>query len=769
MILSENYTKRLKKLSGMSILVEADNRQTIIKKIGLPEEIANWAHALSDKYSIWIANSFKEKYIKDARLFHGMDDVVKDEILKQIRSGKSINTKIVRDMYSNASAMAGEYRHILDWLMGRNNPPVRETDTINFKTLTFDEAKQRSESWHEELARLQSGQIKDEQGDVVMTFPDGFYWIRLNKSVCDAEAKAMGHCGRGRGILYSLRRDKYPYVTVDLEDGVIGQIKGRANTKPKPEYHKYIIPFILNPAIGVKYLKSTYRPDTDFNINDLSEEQLIDISNKKPLLFSFSEQAIKRLSPEARNNILRKNPQVFKGIDQRDFWTPEQLDFILSNAPSILEGQGFLMSLNEKQISDVLKIHPILLRDFNWTGISSWTQAHTGYMLSHNPEFLDYQKIEDLKTAQKISDKQIDWIFDNNPKIFAGQSPTMLLKFNKKQLMKIAEESPESFIKLLDTPFKDENMKSSAIDSEIISILIRNINRETRGFDKFYEQLWRIPSEHITGEHLKYILETYPDVFIRRKMDRGFDNPETKEATLFDNPKIKESTLSMVKYILDNMFEKLNYNSGAPYFENIEHWPLTEKQKDFLIGKQIEGETDVLERQDLYKMNLTKKQVERLVKKAPSIFNPEDQDFEKLGITAKGIIHIISESPGTIPEKKVDEMLSNDEMKALFKKNPNWTNAVYLVGKYSGYNGVKGLKESLSGGFKPDHVEILYDDWQDEALAELFDDPGAIKRIANYELDFYGYDYKYDDIDGSFSDLNAEHSLCQISSQESND
>jgi len=80
---------------------------------------------------------------------------------------------------------------------------------------------------------------------VVLTFPDGFYWIRLNKNFCRDEAEAMGHCGRGSGILYSLRRDKYPYVTVDLVNGVITQIKGRGNTKPKPEYHKYIKPILL--------------------------------------------------------------------------------------------------------------------------------------------------------------------------------------------------------------------------------------------------------------------------------------------------------------------------------------------------------------------------------------------------------------------------------------------------------------------------------------------------------------------------------------------
>jgi hypothetical protein len=744
MLLSENHIKRLKKLSGISVLEEADNRETIIKKIGLSASIANMAHELSDKYSIWIANTFKDKYINNARIFQGMDQAIKDEVVKQITAGR-VNPSIEKDMASNFRAMDGEYRHILDWLRGRNNPPIRETDQIDFKTLTFEEAKQRSESWHAELARLEAGAIKDEQGDIVINFPDGFYWIRLNKSVCDAEAKAMGHCGRARGMLYSLRRERYPYVTVDLDQGVIGQIKGRANTKPKSTYHKYIIALLLNPSIGVKYLHSTYQPHTDFNLNDLTDEQLVEISNRKPTLFGYATEAIKRLPAETINTMLRHAPLVFKGMNQTGLWSPEQLDFIVSHIPSILEAQlGILRTLNEQQISNVLKGHPESFRDILWESIVSWTQEHTNYILSHKPELFNLQKIENLKPAGKISDAQIDWIINNNPKLLAGQSPFMLLKFTKPQLKKIAEGYPETFAQLLASPFKQEDMSNSAIDSEIISMLIRKITPNSdRDGRSFYEYFSRLPNDMVTFDHLKYILEHYADTFFIRNMDRYFNNTNI----IADAPKL-------IQYILDNnnMLSLLSTNQVS-----IENWPFTEKQKEFIVKTQLEGDVNILDDEDLSKMKFSKKQIEKLIKELPELFDPTKQDYDKLGITAKGIEYIVSKSPGTIPEKKVDEMLSNDEMKSLFKKNPEWTDAVYLLAKYMGYDGVKKLKESLSGGFKPEYVEILYDDWQDEALGNLFDNPDSIKRIANYELDFYGYDFKYSDIKNNFDDLSVEN------------
>ena len=64
----------------------------------------------------------------------------------------------------------------------------------------------------------------------------------------------MGHCGSGEGILYSLRKDKHPHLTGDVDRGSLIQLRGRANTKPKAEYHSYIVDFLLNDEVGISEL-----------------------------------------------------------------------------------------------------------------------------------------------------------------------------------------------------------------------------------------------------------------------------------------------------------------------------------------------------------------------------------------------------------------------------------------------------------------------------------------------------------------------------------
>lgn len=547
-MLSENYIQRLKNLAGIELLSEIDNRKVIVEKIWLPSVIADWAHNLSDKYSIWIANTFKIEFFKTNSVFLSMIPDVKDQVIKMMSVGKT-PVRLIKEMENQTRRMTNQYEYILDWLRGRNAPPVREADQINFKTLTYEEASRRAHAWHAELGKLQGGTIKDEDGEVVMTFPDGFYWISLGKARCEKEAQAMGHCGTGRGILYSLRREQHPYITVDLVNGVIGQIKGRANTKPKPEFHQYIIPFLLDKKLNVQYLKSSYQPQTDFELTDLTDGQLNDIIQKKPFLLTGSESATRRLTPEVLSSVL---------------------NLILKNYPD--------------------------------------------YFRSHWTSFLS---------------------------------------------------------------------------------------------------------------------ETGIDIVVRMRL---------------------------TEYILQNHLSWFKFEYGKQRV-NLERWPLTEVQKDFIIDKQEEGEIDVLDSVQLSNMGFTKKQIEKMVKEMPGLFDPRKQDLEALGITSKGIAYIISKSPGTIPEKTVEGILDAEGMKSLFKKNPEWTKSVYLQAKYRGYEGVKGLKESSSGGFKPDHVEILYSEWSDEELGGLFDDDDKrrIESITGDDSLYDNYDYSFNDIRNNMSDLDAEN------------
>ena len=88
--------------------------------------------------------------------------------------------------------------------------------------------------------------ITDENGN-------GFYWADLNTKNSSEECNRMGHCGRSSyGSLFSLRQNiplnnKYKLnksvLTAAIgEDSILYQLKGVKNSKPKDEYHQYILP-----------------------------------------------------------------------------------------------------------------------------------------------------------------------------------------------------------------------------------------------------------------------------------------------------------------------------------------------------------------------------------------------------------------------------------------------------------------------------------------------------------------------------------------------
>jgi hypothetical protein len=134
--------------------------------------------------------------------------------------------------------------------------------------------------------------------DVFLDFNDGWAWYDLNTEECDLESKAMGHCGNAGGergdTILSLRRHidgaRYrPSLTFILDsEGNLGEMKGRANEKPKERYHPYIVALLHDPRIkGIK--GGGYQPENNFSINDLPAEQKARLLDQKPALIGIEE------------------------------------------------------------------------------------------------------------------------------------------------------------------------------------------------------------------------------------------------------------------------------------------------------------------------------------------------------------------------------------------------------------------------------------------------------------------------------------------------
>lgn len=170
-------------------------------------------------------------------------------------------------------------------------------DYLSQNDLTVNNLKELyniSEEWHNSLISKADSNEKvireDEinETDIFIEFPNNWYWINLKVDYSEDERDNMGHCGSDSGkILLSLRddnRNSHITVSYDPNTNAMHQCKGRKNTKPKPEYHQYIIDLLLNEKYPINtILTGSYKPELDFNLNDLTEELRNNLLSKKTI------------------------------------------------------------------------------------------------------------------------------------------------------------------------------------------------------------------------------------------------------------------------------------------------------------------------------------------------------------------------------------------------------------------------------------------------------------------------------------------------------
>jgi hypothetical protein len=165
----------------------------------------------------------------------------------------------------------------------------------------------KSKEWHDSLD-IGTGDINYvENNPIVLDFRDengdGFYWADLQTGNSTEECDRMGHCGRSSfGTLYSLREvktlnPKYrinkSHVTASIgEYGILYQMKGVKNSKPKDEYHQYILPLFYVLGGGgeeedylIQGFGTEYASERDFKLSDLGNDVIIDLYKNRPELF----------------------------------------------------------------------------------------------------------------------------------------------------------------------------------------------------------------------------------------------------------------------------------------------------------------------------------------------------------------------------------------------------------------------------------------------------------------------------------------------------
>lgn len=153
--------------------------------------------------------------------------------------------------------------------------------------------RKAEKAWKEKQAQVVTPQEKD---TVIIDYGKTA-WMLLPRAYCDAEGRAMGHCGNaayGEGdqiLSYRTREEggKWrPHLTFILkQDGFLGEMKGRNNQKPDAKYHKVIVDLLRHKLVkGIR--GGGYKPENNFQIDDLPENMQDQLIEEKPTLANLN-------------------------------------------------------------------------------------------------------------------------------------------------------------------------------------------------------------------------------------------------------------------------------------------------------------------------------------------------------------------------------------------------------------------------------------------------------------------------------------------------
>jgi hypothetical protein len=280
-------------------LLNESKKEILMDKLGLKEDTAQVFDEICGKLSGWMANKYL-KYFYDDNKTMSEPSVPHKDILDwaKHRLNSTPLPLLRRDLPG-----------IMDYIiigLNRNKSSLEDLPMFEIKRGELNIYK-KSKEWHDSL-NIGDGAINYiENAPKLIDFRDengeGYYWADLNVKNSKEECERMGHCGRSSyGFLYSLRSYKNihggkfkinrSHLTAAIgTDGILYQLKGPKNSKPKEEYHKYIEPlfYALNENEEdylIQGFGTEYGAEQDFKLSDLPEATIRKIYQDRPELFN---------------------------------------------------------------------------------------------------------------------------------------------------------------------------------------------------------------------------------------------------------------------------------------------------------------------------------------------------------------------------------------------------------------------------------------------------------------------------------------------------
>lgn len=285
------------------LVLEVNRKDVLVNKLGLSPENAETLEQLTGPLSIILGNKIIED-IALQQLEYVVSALPEDEekrIKEIFKNDPEYRRKMGTDRINRGGGIGmlrNEIVSIMDWIRVGLNGNLGDNKNLSFSLLYH-----ASRIWHRELTAGEGDINYVEKNEIVKDYRDengiGFYWVNLNTNDSREECNRMGHCGRTNqdNSVYSFRetkklKDNYTInkshlsASIGKQNGIMYQLKGPKNSKPKEIYHPYILDLILNTDI-VKGFGTEYDSSNDFSINDLPDEQIVKIYQSKPEIFNM--------------------------------------------------------------------------------------------------------------------------------------------------------------------------------------------------------------------------------------------------------------------------------------------------------------------------------------------------------------------------------------------------------------------------------------------------------------------------------------------------
>lgn len=289
----EEYRKELKEYNKENL---TGNIQNIIKKISFLAKKENLVMILLKNFLGYLEREYKE-LSKYGVIFDGERNDDGDEITGSREEFEEYLKRLPQAYSDLPHWLSLPIPDLQDYLR-KVSPNELWKNVYNTASSFEKEWQNRQKNWLDITDELKNNSIEE-----FLKFDGDMSWFNLQKPYCEKEGFSMGHCGNKAAFAYSdkvlsLRETKRqkdgtvlskPYLTFILIGGeYLGEMKGRANSKPLEKFHPYIMSLLTYQRNGKYMIKGIqgggYRPENNFDLEDLSDDNLQKLGDERPEL-----------------------------------------------------------------------------------------------------------------------------------------------------------------------------------------------------------------------------------------------------------------------------------------------------------------------------------------------------------------------------------------------------------------------------------------------------------------------------------------------------